>query len=703
MDKHDNGPFSTPHPNGERQCIDSDGDATTTQQPHHTILSEVNTPETPINGESESSHTSSPSKSSIQPKKSLLDEDAMHVPNSDCNMVSVNSKSTQPKPVLIPDEGSKEEIFTSRHANLPWWPMPMKEQKVPLCGFCRKDAEEGFEDLDDPYQYNSCHCWWWSYVVFGADEKTLVLEDNGNMQKMCEANGWTYPPVGRKRRYNVVYDVREVEICNEYGRSKLNATNLFDFKFIPPILRRSYEVNISLFLIVMAIFLSLSTIIYLIIVYALMPLGDDPTRCASFKSEAMWVYFTNPLHEVAIAFCHSILLYACLDESQPWRPFKFYAPLLVIVYLVQIAVFSAVGATIVSFEFQGLVMRLITLVLELCYNKYMQEKIVTFRQCVQTEDDKAIDDCEAKRFVAFEKYLVFEYILFVMYAAYVVGIHKLDGAYITAVNMVVVLLTMILRAILQTMLIPFHKDMQFMLTFVTIYGFKATFTAFVSPSFGSSFGAFFSAAVTPLTSIILAFMHHSELWFRFRCWIKTVYTGAVCMPTKYKSLSVYEDFDFNGRGNNNALPDYQRTKLHNDFLEIYAQLCGYIVYLCVAPVLRWGPNKDHFPYSSENIFLPDSSTITDDQLFTDEEFRQSVYFALLNIAYLGLGLMALYPYIKKFYPFLTPVLDEFVSVFWRYPHKLSCLMMLLSIANSNAVKMVVSFSRIYWFETKEFC
>ncbi|KNC71877.1 hypothetical protein SARC_15579, partial [Sphaeroforma arctica JP610] len=60
-------------------------------------------------------------------------------------------------------------------------------------------------------------------------------------------------------------------------------------------------------------------------------------------------------------------------------------------------------------------------------------------------------------------------------------------------------------------------------------------------------------------------------------------------------------------------------------------------------------NRNHFPYTEVNIFLP-TTTFGDDEniLFTDDEYRQSIYFAMLNALYLTLGLMALYPYLKKY-------------------------------------------------------
>ncbi|KNC79784.1 hypothetical protein SARC_07839 [Sphaeroforma arctica JP610] len=471
-----------------------------------------------------------------------------------------------------------------RYAHLWWWPFPIQGQRVPLCGFCRINAGEGLDKLDDPMKYNACHPWWFMWVVCGADQRTIALEQNDNMKNMCEENEWEYPPVGRKRRYDVEKDVHQPEISISYGRSKVNAINLFDFKVIPALLRYAFKVNISLFLMCLALCLSFSTVVYLIVVYGLVPLGDDPSNCASFKFEAVWIFFTNPFHEVTIGFCHSILLYMCLDEMQPWRPFKFYGPLLVIIYVVQTAVFAVTGATIGTYKFQGVLMRAITLCCELAYHNFLKYRIITFRENDATEPTES----QLSRFSAFNLYLFFEFLLFVMYACYVVATIELDGNLLTAINLAVVILTMILRAILQSLLIPFHKDMQFIVTFITVYGFKASYTAFLAPNFGSSVGAYMTAAITPLTSVLLAFLHHSELWFRFRCWIKTVYTGPFCMKTKSKALAVFEDFNFNGRGNKNDLPAYQRTKVHNDFLEIYAQLCGYIIYLLVSPVLRYG-------------------------------------------------------------------------------------------------------------------
>ena len=61
-----------------------------------------------------------------------------------------------------------------------------------------------------------------------------------------------------------------------------------------------------------------------------------------------------------------------------------------------------------------------------------------------------------------------------------------------------------------------HRDMNFILAFMTVYGYHAMVVVFVSPAFGSSPGAFLAAALEPASTIGVAIMHQTSIWHRFR-------------------------------------------------------------------------------------------------------------------------------------------------------------------------------------------
>ena len=73
-------------------------------------------------------------------------------------------------------------------------------------------------------------------------------------------------------------------------------------------------------------------------------MDNDPTKC-DFHNVRVIMFFTNPIGEVAMTFCHVLLLFSGIDNDLPWRPFRMYFPLLLTAYVVHVGVYGILVAT----------------------------------------------------------------------------------------------------------------------------------------------------------------------------------------------------------------------------------------------------------------------------------------------------------------------------------------------------------------------
>lgn len=177
-----------------------------------------------------------------------------------------------------------------------------------------------------------------------------------------------------------------------------------------------------------------------------------------------------------------------------------------------------------------------------------------------------------------------------------------------------------------------HRDMNFILAFMTVYGYHAMVVVFVSPSFENDPASFFTAALEPASTIGVGLMHQMSIWHRFRkryrirvgvdsyfrfvgAWIKKVYEPVLmscfCPAKKNTPLSwpIYHDYVKvdpetgredeapDGRGSSSSVPEYRRTKLQYDIIKFIAQIIGYGMFMGIIPFLRFGTNAKNYPFS----------------------------------------------------------------------------------------------------------
>lgn len=221
---------------------------------------------------------------------------------------------------------------------------------------------------------------------------------------------------------------------------------------------------------------------------------------------------------------------------------------------------------------------------------------------------------------------------------------------------------------------------------------QAMFFTFAAPAYKTTFSAYFTAALEPMTFLIWGVLHQSKIWFRFRNWVKKCYDPLFCRGNNLLALSIWEDIYFDGRGSDNFFPAYQRTRVQNEISSMMGTMYASLFYMIVSVCLRYLPNKHHFPY-----YQPRGGEIAVGYSeFTAEGYKNSIIFATLIFIFVALSLLVYRLYLFHFYPSLRPVFREFIWKAHTHPHKLGFQMMIVSAIGMMVVKLFLSFSRIWW-------
>lgn len=246
------------------------------------------------------------------------------------------------------------------------------------------------------------------------------------------------------------------------------------------------------------------------------------------------------------------------------------------------------------------------------------------------------------------------------------------------------------RVALQKVTRVLHKDMNFVISFVTVYSYYSIITIFIDATqlqntiehdankdqesaADEILSAMFLTLYVPLLTLTIAMFHQSFLWFRFRCWVKKLYEPTImaccgmswllpkagigcCHPSKGNNLlswPIFKDYDFNGRGSSTAHPEYRRTKVQYDLCKMIGLITGYTYTAIMTPALQLGLNRNLFEAGSGN-------------------HRSSMAFAATGLSCLLLlvafcSCLLYRKYLERFYEPMVIIMDEFISTFYRHP------------------------------------
>merc|ERR1711865_645665 len=307
-----------------------------------------------------------------------------------------------------------------------------------------------------------------------------------------------------------------------------------------------------------------------------------------------------------------------------------------------------------------------------------------------------------ERYKAFRKYLITEFLYLIMSGFYIYLISESDAskAYI---NFAYTVLGNFFRVAFQHITDGMHRDMNFILSFMTVYGYHAMIVVFISPSFGASTGAFLTAALDPLSTIAVALMHQTSIWHRFRAWIKKVYEPvlmSLCCSEKRNTPLAWplaNDYNKDGRGSSTSIPEYRRTKVQYDLIKFIAQIVGYGAFMGIVLFLRFGPNDKNWPYSDEGLKILETGQSADKYNEWDQDdFYNALIFSSFVVVWLLVWLMIYIKWICVNYAPLEVIIDEFLGMFYREPQKLAAFNLLVSVCLITVVRMYCSWGNVYY-------
>jgi hypothetical protein len=273
-----------------------------------------------------------------------------------------------------------------------------------------------------------------------------------------------------------------------------------------------------------------------------------------------------------------------------------------------------------------------------------------------------------------------------------------------------------LRKAAQFSTLPLHPDVSVLLSGLFVYSLHYTTVAFSAPNIdlkdshdACSLRTLVTLGLHPLVNTWIALVHQSDMWMRFRCWLKCIAPPILlCHPISRRALPIEADVFRNGHGVTNAHPDYRHTKVPPSpsfqdmnqlqlFLQVgfdidcaFATMFGYGCFLTSSWVFREGLNVHHFPYNSD-----DSINGIIEKPYGETEFRTSLKFAavVFFVVWFGFGLYA--RFLHLFFPVgrrhLRNTLHRFMS------SKLRVDMLLILTSNFICViSTLMDHSRVWY-------
>lgn len=480
---------------------------------------------------------------------------------------------------------------------------------------------------------------------------------------------------------------------------------------------------------------------------AAVPYGK-PLDC-TFGARALWILVVNPLWHAIVVWILLTLLVASLDYYRPYRPFWVFLPVTLGVYMLQVLYYGAIIYFVGSFPFNGAVAVLLSAVFVAANLPRMRRLLVgpvspaskanaddldltaslldpnntgAANSDSEDKDESTIDeeDMEAlsprqlhappavllRRWRAYMHFLTVFVIGTLVYAAYTLGF-KLGSSSKVKVGLALALFfsEVALRKFAQHLCRPLHRDLNFLFSGYWVYSMHAFYLVFSAPdirlgkvdNLHSLVPVLLAVGSHPLLSAFRAFLHQTEFWMRFRCWIKKIPKPVfVCARIDPMALPIKEDMDYDDRGITNSHPPYRRAKATFDFYNMLGTLTAYGVYLAGSWALKYGKNGEqgNFPFGNE----ADVTSRHRGGGFSDRDFRSSLYFALC-VWVLTLAVMLFWArFLRLYFHDVHRCLQHVHHTLISQPQLLLYTVLILLLNSLMVLYMLALPTRIWYFD-----
>eukprot|EP00730_Choanoeca_flexa_P003247 TRINITY_DN11340_c0_g1_i8.p1 TRINITY_DN11340_c0_g1~~TRINITY_DN11340_c0_g1_i8.p1 ORF type:complete len:538 (+),score=74.69 TRINITY_DN11340_c0_g1_i8:38-1651(+) len=363
-----------------------------------------------------------------------------------------------------------------------------------------------------------------------------------------------------------------------------------------------------------------------LVLYGIVPLGAPD---GTFAEKLPKTLVVNPIVYGVYALTMTVLFYAVLDASKPWRRFRAYVPPVGTVLILQLFVDFLLYGLTDTFPLIGIVSFLFA----------TATIMVVLRYC-----HFAVEGVEYKDYIAkyksFRKILIFTAVFVLLLTLWVIGYKRLDDTFRILAPFIFIFVIHFNKRFLLTSGHDYPIELNMLISGLVLDSMDDVFQSLVFPLIPESQPFLFFLLVSRrfLENTVFLFFF-TRTWFGFRVransFLKRFFT---CRLKEQGDQPSFEDLDIDDRGHGNQRPAYLRRQTHWYFFRVLSQTHGFLNYLALAPVLRFGVNEQYFPLSRGET--NDCLSVT--------EFDRSLWFGAIALGISWLTAVVGYVAIRRF-------------------------------------------------------
>lgn len=370
--------------------------------------------------------------------------------------------------------------------------------------------------------------------------------------------------------------------------------------------------------------------------FGAIPLGDAD---GNFEDKVVSVFIINAGTYVFFSFMLVNIFLACLDELNPWRPFRYYALVLLLNYILQVGIIGPIVFVYGSFSARGLVSIAISL-----FSTALGLKTIPHKYF----------DCDQDRYKSklhtFIKILVYFAVFWIVLVGYIIANASSDSAAQGLLTAALTLLTFIFKKIFLSLTDDYPIEIAMVIAGLWLENIVDLFIALAYPTATSAGWTYFVIWLTRVAENVVYLGFQFEMWFQFRVWLKGKFKTE-------QNEAIEEDVNPDDRGHSNQHPGYRRRQMRFLSWKLLSQLSAGIFFLVNIPVLRYGQNKGDYPYSKETI---DLDTVNDSAVdpFEHESFGRAMAFAAFSMFTTICSGIIIFWWMWKYHPEVLESLKE---------------------------------------------
>lgn len=349
---------------------------------------------------------------------------------------------------------------------------------------------------------------------------------------------------------------------------------------------------------------------FALIWFGAIPLGDAD---GDSVERTVWVFIVNAGTYVFFSFMLVNIFLACLDGNRPWRPFKYYAPILLLNYFLQVAVIGTTVFLYGTFRTLGLVAIAISIGTTVFGLRIIPHGYF---------------DCDRERYLSklrtFEKILIYFALFWLVLLGYIIANGSIESSAQGLLTVALTVITFIFKKIFLSLTDSYPLEVAMVIAGLWLENIVDLFITLAYPTATEAGDTYAVIWLSRVAENVAYLGFQLNAWFRFRVWIKGKFK-----PTQTEAIET--DLDDDDRGHSNQHPGYRRRQLRFLIWKLLSQVSSSIFFMAIIPVLRYGQNRREYPYSGEVLDERDFLNDKVNQPFEGDTFRNAQIFAAFSL------------------------------------------------------------------------